>query len=202
MSAAPSSRACGWASELSGGGFFLARAGPIARALAAAMLAALAASSARAGDSLESAIKATYLYKFAPFVGWPDSAFANAQAPLVLCVEGDPFGSILDRAVAKQAVGSHPIAIKRVESAQKAAGCHILYIAPSQAQSVADAVAATKGAPMLTVAEGAGTGAVIGFVIRDQRVRFVVDLRAAAENNLKISSRLLSLALDVEPRKP
>ncbi len=184
------------------GARYLARAGPWAQAIGAiAALAALAAPARAGGPSLETAIKATYLYKFAPFVEWPDAG-AAAGGPFVLCVVGaDPFGPLLDQAVKGQTVDARRIEVRHFDSAQKAAGCQIMYLGGSPAQ-VGDAVKAVRGTPVLTVAEGQGAGAVIGFVVRDQRVRFVIDIHAAAENNLKISSKLLSLALEVEPGKP
>ena len=83
------------------------------------LLAALVAGPvARAQESqLELAVKATYLYKFAPFVEWPASAFDSPTAPLVLCVVGDdPFGDLLDRAVSGQHAGKHPIALRRLST--------------------------------------------------------------------------------------
>jgi len=41
---------------------------------------------------------------------------------------------------------------------------------------------------------------IINFVIDNNRVRFEIDNRAAAENGLTISSKLLSLAISVRPR--
>lgn len=50
---------------------------------------------------------------------------------------------------------------------------------------------------MLTVTDQAeGAGGIVNFVLRENRVRFTIDPRAAAENGLAISSKLLSLALD------
>jgi len=60
-----------------------------------------AAAPTHAQDSLETAVKATYLYKFAPFVTWP-----QRPGPFVICVVGrDPFGPVLDQAVAGQRAG-------------------------------------------------------------------------------------------------
>jgi hypothetical protein len=186
---------------LSLGARYRARAGPWAQAIGAIGALAALAAPARAGPTLETAIKATYLYKFAPFVEWPDASAPDT--PFVLCVVGsDPFGPMIDQAVRGQNVDAHPIVVKRLDAAQKTSGCQIMYLGGSSAQSVADAVKAVRGAPVLTVAEGQGAGAVIGFVVKDQRVRFVVDIHAAAENNLKVSSKLLSLALEVQPGKP
>ena len=149
--------------------------------------------------SLEYPIKATYLYKFAPFVTWPEAAFDSPGSPFVLCIVGeDPFGSLLDQAVAGQRVGQHPIVVRRLQKVDRGANCHILFVGASRGQAAADALAVVKGAPVLTVTDsvGADTGAsVIHFVVQDNRVRFRIDGQAAAQNGLVISSKLLSLAL-------
>ena len=56
---------------------------------------------------------------------------------------------------------------------------------------------------MLTVTDAAVSRdekGIVHFVIHDDRVRFEIDDRAAAENGLMISSKVLSLALSVTPR--
>jgi hypothetical protein len=53
---------------------------------------------------------------------------------------------------------------------------------------------------VLTVTDeslGRETGGVITFAVRDNRVRFRIDTAAAAQNGLTVSSKLLSLALNV-----
>lgn len=149
---------------------------------------------------LERAIKATYLYKFAPFVEWPTTAFESPQSPFVICVIGDdPFADVLGNAVAGQRISGRPIAIRRL-SAPNRSGCQILFAVGSQTPS---ALAAVRGAPVLTVTdseENARTKGIINFVIRDNHVRFQIDNAAAAANGLVISSKLLSLAVDVTPK--
>jgi hypothetical protein len=154
-------------------------------------------------QSLEYPVKATFLYKFGPFVEWPASAMGAAASPFVLCVVGDdPFGPLLDRAVAGQRVGRHPVAVRRMATIEpRAAGCHVLYAAGSRAQSPAQILAAVQGQPILTVtdaAHGDGSRGVVNFVLRDNRVRFEIDVRAAREAGLAISSKLLSLAVNAK----
>lgn len=148
---------------------------------------------------LEQAIKATYLYKFAPFVEWPTTVLSS-HSPFVICVIGDdPFADVLDNAVAGQRISGRPIAIRRL-SAPSRSGCHILFVAGSQTPS---ALAAVRGAPVLTVTdseEHEGAKGIINFVVRDNHVRFQIDNAAAAANGLVISSKLLSLAVDVTPK--
>lgn len=151
----------------------------------------MAAAQARADGSLEYAVKATYLYKFAPFVEWPATAFASADSPITICVSGtDPFGALLDRATADQRVDGRPIAVHHIASVTADSGCHILFIG----DSVSQALDAVRGQPVLTVTDDApGSHGIINFVIRDGKVRFEIDSDAAAQNHLVISSKLLNL---------
>jgi len=52
------------------------------------------ATSARAEEALDAAVKATYLYKLAPFVDWPPASFPAPDSPFDLCIVGDdPFSA-------------------------------------------------------------------------------------------------------------
>lgn len=150
----------------------------------------------------ESAVKATYLYKFAPFVRWPASAFPSPTSPFHLCVVGnDPFGRVLEQAVSGQRLDGHPMAVRRLRSAESAAGCHILYFGDAASRSSADTLRTLKGAPVLTVSDQsrAVQGAIIQFIVMNGRVRFDIDTSAAAANGVTISSKLLSLAVSARP---
>lgn len=175
------------------------------RALAVCLTVLMGSQTAQAQrDSLEYPVKATYLYKFGPFVEWPDAAFASPSSSVNLCVVGDdPFGGILDRAVAGQQIGERSIVVRRVRTLERDSGCHIAYIAGSDAQSVEEALNAARGTHALTVTDAASDAeakGIIHFVVQDNRVRFEIDDRAAAENRIAISSKLLNLALSVRPR--
>lgn len=175
----------------------------IALAILIAGATALASRMAVAADAnkLEYTVKATYLYKFAAYVTWPAGAFASPSIPVTLCVVGDdPFGDVLDRAVKGQHIGDRPITIRRVQAAAANLGCHVMYVAGSTAQPVAQALAAVRGTPVLTVtnsAHGDKDFGIVNFVVKDNRVRFQIDAGAASQNGLIISSDLLKLALSV-----
>ena len=172
-------------------------------ALASLAISLLAAAAARGQTPLEAAVKAAYLYKFAPFVDWPAGAFAGAADPLVICVVGeDPFGSALDRVVAGQRVAGRPIAVRRLPRAGPASGCQIMYIGGSNAQPVKAALRAMHASPVLTVTDDPSAPGVICFATEGGRVRFRVDDQEAAADGLTISSKLLTLALSVKPRAP
>jgi YfiR/HmsC-like len=165
----------------------------------AACLAGPAATAA--GPSLELAVKAAYLAKFAPFVVWPEGAFAAPNAPLVLCVQGDdPFDGMLDRLTAGESVGPHPVVVRRLPRLDPASGCQIAYLAGSSAQSPAAALKAVEGQPVLTVtdAEAGGGQGIVHLVLVGGRVRFMIDAEKAGQSQLGISSKLLALAVEVK----
>ena len=171
---------------------------------AIALASALAAcgSPSLAGDSaLEYTIKASYLYKFTPFIEWPASAFAAPAGPFYVCVlGGDPFGAVLDQALAGRLVGDHPIKVRRLSTLDGPNGCHILYLGAVRAELAAAALNKVRGTPVLTVTEqsaGVGRG-IVQFVVKDRHVWFTIDASAAAANRVVISSKLLSLAASHE----
>jgi hypothetical protein len=156
-------------------------------------------------ESLEYTIKAAYLSKFGLYVKWPNEAFSSPSSSLNLCVAGeDPFGAALDKAVADQRIGNRAITVRRLKSAGRESGCHILYVGGSDAPRAGQVIDAVRGGSVLTVGDSRGAavaGAIINFVIKDNHVRFNIDEEAAAQNGLAISSRLLNLALNVKRRQ-
>jgi hypothetical protein len=156
-------------------------------------------------EPLEYAVKATYLYKFAPFIEWPSPAAEFPDGSFTVCVVGDtPVDALLDRAVNGQTIAGHPIAIHHYAGVTGNPGCAVMYVAGDDAQAVAAILAAVRGLPVLTVTDHASDPAIrgiINFVISDGHVRFEIDSGAAAANGLTISSKLLSLAARVLGRR-
>lgn len=154
-------------------------------------------------NAVELAIKATYLYKFPPFVEWP----AGALPPVgnfTLCIVGDdPFGAMLDQAVSGQQVKDRPIVVRRMPAFNADAGCQMVFATGSATQPVPAILAALRGKPILSVTDNERDGQPMGmlnFVIADNRIRFAIDAQVAADAGLMISSKLLSLAIRVRPR--
>lgn len=147
---------------------------------------------------------ATYLWKFAPFVEWPASAFKSPHAPFVICVHGDkPLGGVLDQATSGQRISGRPIEIRQLSSVNGNSGCQILFDAGSPDQSIGAALDAVRGSPVLTVTDAEDNGGpkgIINFVVEENHVRFEINDAMASANGLVISSKLLSLAVIVTPR--
>lgn len=155
------------------------------------------------GMSVEYAVKATYLYKFAPFVEWPAGTFDSPNAPFMLCVVGhDPVAALVDQAVQRQQISGHAIDVLHLAQVRRDARCHILYVA-AHGPAAAAALESVRGMPILTVTDAARDlreRGIVNFVVQDNRVRFEIDPRAASENHLVISSKLLNLAVRPSPK--
>jgi hypothetical protein len=154
-----------------------------------------------ADRSLEYAVKATFLYKFAGFVEWPAGSFEHESSPFNLCIVGtDPFGGrIFEDAVRGQHVGRHPVVLRRLAKVEPGSDCHAMFVSGSR---TAEALSAVSGTPTLTVTDSSFDVArgIIHFVIVDDRVNFEIDNVAAARSHLVISSKLLALARRVNAR--
>lgn len=194
----------GWPYRAQGSLSSLAKRALTSGVLLIALLGASYVQPALATDSLEYAVKAAFIYKFAPYVEWPASSFSSSTSPLVVCVVGDdPVSAILDQAVVGQQVNSHPIIVRHLQTAEKASDCEIAYVASADEQIVASSLASMRSAPILTVTDADRTPdavGIIGFTIRDHHVRFNIDDSTAEGAGLIISSKLLSLANSVKAR--
>jgi hypothetical protein len=172
--------------------------------LALAVLLLALPAHAVADRSLEYAVKATFLYKFASYVEWPAGSFEHESSPFHLCVVGaDPFGGRVHDAVAGQSVGKHPIVFRHLAKAESRSGCHAMLVSGLASQP-AESLDAVSGTPTLTVTDSAlgATAGIIHFVIVEDRVSFDIDNDAAAKNHLVISSKLLALAHRVNTPRP
>jgi hypothetical protein len=149
-------------------------------------------------DSSEYLIKAGFIYNFAKLVGWPGGAFAQPDSPIVIGILGtDPFGGIIDRILADKKVDARRFVIKRLKWGMDFKDCDILFIGASEAVHLEEVIRAVKGLPILTIGETPGfarRGCIINLIVEDNKVRFEVNLDAAKQADLNISSRLLALA--------
>ena len=152
----------------------------------------------------EVAVKAAFLPRFARYVSWPAPAAPAAGAPFQLCVVGrDPFGPLLDQAAASELIDGHPVAVRRMASADRAAGCQLAFVEGTTPQDTMRMLLALRGQAILTVtdARAGPERGMIHFTIVAGRVRFFIDDAEAAGRGLSISSRLLALAAGVRERR-
>lgn len=152
----------------------------------------------QAARTAEYRVKAAYLSQFLNYVEWPAQAFERADSPVVIGVMGaDALAEELASVASERPEGRRPVLVRKFRPADSPSGLHMLFAARADATKVGPMLASIGAQPLLVVTEsddGLAMGSAINFVIVDNKVRFDIALSPAAARNLKISSRLLSVA--------
>lgn len=165
---------------------------------AVAWLLAAPGLSAQSATPTQSEVEAAYLYNFAKFVTWPAMAKSDV---LNVCILGkDPFGNVLDQIVAGEMIDNRHLAVLRLENEHSVEACAILFIGESESSHLDRDLSAVARLPILTVSDMQGfmkNGGTIQFVLQENRVRFEVNLNAARECGIVLSSQLLKVATRV-----
>jgi len=153
---------------------------------------------ALANPDKEHRVQAVFLFNFAQFVDWPESVFQGPKDSLVVGVLGeDPFENFLDEVVKGESVREHPIVVKRYKRLEDIGECHVLFIGAREADHLDGMVSSLKNRKILTVGESRdflAQGGMIRFVEEAGKVRFKINLEAAQEAGLSVSSKLLKVA--------
>lgn len=159
-------------------------------------------SHAQAPSPSEYQLKAAFLYNFAKFVEWPQQSFADDKSEFVIGILGDnPFGEDLANSVKGKKINEHPIRVQKFETADDIK-CHILFISSSEKKNFPNIFTKIKGGSILTVGEAEQfiqAGGIINFIHKDNKIRFQINDEAAKSIQLKISSKLLTLAISSAP---
>ena len=105
--------------------------------------------------------------------------------------------SELIQIVKGKAVAGRPVIVVPIQNGDQSRDCHILFIGSSRERQVPHIIEVFRETNVLTVGETKGfveAGGIINFVLRDDRVQFEVNHKAAKRAGLSISSRLLAVA--------
>jgi hypothetical protein len=169
----------------------------------------LSAVPARAADSdeeLADRVKAAFIYKFANYVEWPVEMFPTADTPIRIAVIGaDPVAAELATMVVGRTVQGRPLAIRRVATQETIAGFHVIFFGTADAPTLRRVVQAAQAQAALVVTDFADAlelGSMINFTLAERRVKFEIALDNAEKSGLKLSSRLLAVALRVRTGAP
>jgi len=146
--------------------------------------------------SIEHQVKSAFIHKMVNFIEWPAGAIPDEDFVIGVLGDGPIFPalvSIRDRSLK----GRKPV-IKHFRHLDDMQACQILFINPSLEYTTAEVLARIGDSPVLTIGEADGLasqGVIVNFVIIDNRVRFEVNVTAADRADLRVSSKLLRLAL-------
>jgi hypothetical protein len=151
-------------------------------------------------------VKAAYLLNFTRYVEWPAGAFATPTAPIVIGVLGrNPFGPLLEQTFAGRTVQERRIEVLELDGPAEAASCHAVFVSREEWRLHPNLLEQLGRRGLLTIGEGddfVRRGGVLGFVPVGETVRFSVNLQAGRRAGLRVSSRMLSLAVAVYQSSP
>jgi hypothetical protein len=166
-------------------------------ALLIALLAAPATGMADEAQATEYRIKTAFLYNFSRFTVWPEETL-QGRSDFSLCTLGSTqFKEQLDTLVGKT-VHNKAIVVKRFERPEDALDCQLVFI--GELDDLTETLWTLKGQPVLTVSNTEAfteNGGIIQFKLVDNKIRFKINVDAAKSGRLAISSKLLSLAINV-----
>jgi len=177
---------------------------PLKNALSLALAITCALFSLAHSDTLETGmeykLKAAFVYNFLQFVEFdrkPDTEFGDTLR--VCVVSNNDFPEGFDELSSKQVLGKR-IEIVRLTSRQEFNQCSVLfYVAPVE-PDISKSLDKAARSGILTVGESdsfVGSGGMIHFLIKANKLRFRVDLAKVREARITISSRILKLAEEI-----
>lgn len=154
-------------------------------------------------DKREYTIKAGFIYRFLFFARWPKNYAEGPNQKIIIGIIGDnPFGDIFN-VIEGEKIEGKSIAIRYLKddaNGDEMCQCRILFITPALAPRIEQVLSLVKKHPVLTISETPlfiEKGGMINFVIRENRVEFEINRNAAEQVGIKLSSKLLRLAIHV-----
>lgn len=147
-------------------------------------------------------LKAVYLYHFAAFTEWPESALAASMKDIRLCVTGggEVEGQLL-RLDGKELDGGRMLRVVQARREELAKSCQMVFLGEAARFNADPAWTRLRGQPLLSVSDQPGFaqgGGMIEMFLRDDKVRMRINLGAVRSAGLHLSSKLLRLAEIVE----
>jgi hypothetical protein len=146
----------------------------------------------------EHAVKAALVFNLTKYVEWPQG---NNEVVIGFIGEG-PMGEVLKKMLDGKASESRPIHVLLSPSDQDLEHCYILYIADPSPKKIRAALDRVRDKSILTVGDTESfvrEGGMISLVTVGDLVQIQVRLEVAHQSRLKISSRLLNIAVLVPP---
>lgn len=145
-------------------------------------------------------VKAVFLHRFLQYTTWPSTPYLDSLDNYVIGVLGpNPFGDSF-----KSVVGRKPkrddnktLEVKFFNSVADISACHILYISSEDASLIRKATNKMVGSGTFIVGESESVlknCGVAQFFIRNNHVKFMINLNAVKQEELKIDSEVLELA--------
>lgn len=150
----------------------------------------------------EYGVKAALLLNFIRYTEWPDQVFPASHTPIEVCILGkDPFGKVLEQTFSGKKVFDRDLKIRREKDKNKnLQSCHVIFVGGLNTSQENEIIKTVKSRPVLTVFDTNEPNALngtISFVSSGETIEFEINLKAATQSGLKLSSRMIPLAKKV-----
>jgi YfiR/HmsC-like len=139
-----------------------------------------------------------FIYNFTKFFDWPDN-MKTGNYNIEVLGHKSVFDE-LTRLTSGKSVGSQTIVIKNLNTVDQLTNSHILFVGHWQSRSMSNILAKINGNNTLIISESEGmldAGSAINFVIRDNGIKFEINLSNARKKGLKVDPRIRELACKV-----
>lgn len=144
-------------------------------------------------------LKSVYIYNFSKYI---EKIAPDHDPEFVIGVFGEsPMIKALRSLAEKKKVADRPIVIKQWMAFQDIDSCHFLFIARASATELDSILKKAADSQILTISDTenyAQEGVAVNFVTIDDKIRFKLNLDAIDRAHLKVSSKLIKLAILVE----
>ncbi len=148
--------------------------------------------------TMESKVKAAFIYNFAKFVDWPLAVSNDTQSqPFIIGVIG--YNPLIEdlMSIEGKTIKGRKLIVRQLSNIREMNNCQVVYISASEKDNLTGILNAAKSNNILTVSDMGNfveNGGIIGFVKVENKIRFDINLKTAGESHLKIRSDLLALA--------
>jgi TonB family protein len=150
-------------------------------------------------NATEDQVKAAYLLSFAKLAQWPQTALPDGSSPLVIGVSGgdEDFLGVLRALAAGKFVGTHPLKVKSVGSAEEMKSCHIVFFRAPERKRTHAPIDGIEPRGVLFMGEDESflrQGGMINLVRDHGSVQFEVNADALDRSEIHFSAKILALA--------
>jgi hypothetical protein len=172
------------------------------RAVAVALALVLGSAVAQSAEDSPEWIKASFLYHLTRYTSWPDTAFASKTAPIVIAVVGNPVvAEEVRKLTAGQQVEGRAIEVKKLAAGEPLPRAHLVLLPADDFEALKSQASSLRDSPTLRVAESerfATAVGDVGFKLVRGRVSFDINRDNSRRHGLKVSSKLMNLASNVQ----
>lgn len=153
---------------------------------------------AAAEESDARSVIAALSYNFAKYADWPEPALKKKT--IEFCYFSDNLKNSFD-ALKQKKIDNKAVRIRQLSAVEQSDLCHLVFVDKSERELIQRMFVHLEAQPVLTVSDIAGfvdEGGMIEIVKTNNKFRFKVNMQQMKKAQLKMSSQVLKLALDIK----